>query len=112
MSKATVDQLGELHGLVCQWGVDKLNEFEPIQAMTPEGPVTVGYKRAAKANDISAITKFLNDNKVTADIRTNKGLTDLSNTLKKQKRHSDNVVKLPAAGEAASQIHGMKYASE
>lgn len=112
MGKATVDQLGEVHGLLCQWSVDKLNELEPINQMTPEGPVTVGYKRAAKAKDISAIRAFLNDNKVTADIRTNEGLRAVESELAKKKRHSDNVVNMPNAQQAAGQIQGMKYGNE
>lgn len=112
MGKATVDQLGELHGLVCQWGIDKLNEMEPIHQMTPEGPVTVGYRKAAKASDISAIRAFLNDNSISADIDQNKGLSDLKQQLGKKQKHSDNVVNLPGAGEAASQVRDLKYGHE
>ena len=39
MSKATLDQLNELHGKICEWGMAKLEEEEPIQAMTEQGPV-------------------------------------------------------------------------
>lgn len=112
MSKATVDQLGELHGLVCQWGIDKLQELEPINQMTPEGPVTVGYKKAAKSGDIAAIRAFLNDNNISADIDTNKGLSDLKKQLANKTKHSDNVVALPSAGQAAGEIQDMKYGNQ
>lgn len=96
MSKATVDQLGVVHGKLCQWAMAKLDEEEPIMVMTPEGPAPTGLTRkAAKASDFAAIAKFLNDNNVTADIETNKGLSDLDKKLKGKGRRSDNVTPLP-----------------
>lgn len=96
MSKATVSELSELHSLLCEWGKAKLTEEEPIMVMTPEGPVPTGLmKKAAKASDFAAIAKFLNDNNVTADIDTNKGLSDLDKRLKSKGRRSDNITPLP-----------------
>lgn len=112
MGKASVEQLSELHGLLCQWGIDKLNEVEPVNQMTPAGPVTVGYKKAAKAGDINALRAFLNDNGITADIDKNKGLSDLRKQLAQKEKHSGNVVDLPTPGAAAGQIGEMKYGTE
>lgn len=103
MTKATVDALSGMHGLFAQVCVDKLQELEPINKMTEEGPQTVGWKRAIKSGDMNAIRAFLNDNKITADIGSNAGLQALENELAKEKRYSDNVVGLPTPQQAVNQ---------
>ena len=113
MSKATIEQLGVLHALACQWAHDKLTELEPINVMTEAGPVFSGqWRRAAKAADFAAVVKFLNDNSITADIDKNKGLNGLRDELKNQQRHSDKVVTLPTAQQAAAGIKEVKYAGQ
>lgn len=112
MPKATTEELGHLHGLICQWSVDKLNEMEPVNAMTAEGPQTVGMRKAAKAADISVMTKFLSDNKISADAQSNAGLRAVEAELQKKARRSDNVHNLPQPSEAAKQIRPLKYAGE
>lgn len=113
MSKATIEQLGVLHGLACQWAHDKLNELEPINVMTEQGLMFSGqWRRAAKAADFAAIVKFLNDNAISADIDKNKGLNGLRDELKQQAKHSDNVRQLPTAGSAAAAIKEVKYAGQ
>lgn len=106
MSKATLDQLNELHGKICQWGIAKLEEEEPIQAMTETGPVTIGTRKAAKASDIAALTKFLADNKVSADLNTNAGLRGLEDKLRKSKKHSDNVLPMPTVATQQEYRYG------
>lgn len=110
MAKATVDTLSDLHGLIAQWSIDKLKEQVPINAMGPEGPVTIGYRSGAEAKDIAVMTKFLNDNKITADVRSNEGLNTLQKELSQKVRHSDNVVAMPAAAEAAEAVRGVRNA--
>lgn len=98
MSKATSELLDGLHGMFAQACVDKLQEQEPINAMSEAGPVTVGYRRAIKSGDMGVIRAFLNDNKVTVDIATNAGMQALENELAKEKKFSEragNVVDLP-----------------
>lgn len=107
MAKATVDELSTLHSKVVKWCNDKLDEKEPINAMALEGPITIGYRSAAKANDISVMRAFLSDNKITADIGTNAGLQAMENGLANKSRRSDNVVALPAAAIAAAAIKEM-----
>lgn len=112
MAKASVETLGDLHGLVVQWCIDKLGEKEPIHQMTVEGPVTVGWKSAAKSSDITAMLALLRDNKISADINLNQGLQDLDKQLRERPKRSAQVHQLPTPQQAAGQIHGMKYAGE
>lgn len=106
MSKATLDQLSDLHGKICEWGMAKLEEEEPIQAMTEQGPVTVGMRKAAKASDIAALTKFLADNKVSADISSNAGLQALEEKLRKKPKHSAQVLPMPTVESQRERRYG------
>lgn len=111
MSKATVEKLGDVHGKIADWCLAKLDEEVPIMTMTEIGPIPTGKTaKAAKASDIAAMTKFLADNKITADIHTNAGLQALDEKLRKQKRHSDNVLTMPSV--AASEAKERRYGGE
>lgn len=112
MGKATVEELGVLHGLLVQWAKDKLQEVEPINGMTVEGPVMIGTRSAAKAADFSAIAKFLSDNKISADATNHDGLKGIEAELRNRVRRSDNVTSLPSAGAAAAGLKQVKYADE
>lgn len=98
-NKANIDQLGEIHAGVAKWCIAKLEEEVPVMTMTPQGPVDTGIrKKAAVAADIAQMRAFLNDNKVTADVDTNKGLGELKGKLAhKQKRSNVAQLGLPTS---------------
>lgn len=104
--KASKESLSDLHGVFAEVCIDKLRELEPINQMTVEGPVTVGYRRAIKSGDMNAIRAFLNDNSVTVDIGTNAGMRTLESQLAGEKRLSDKVVALPLPSGAAHESTG------
>lgn len=91
--KASMEYLEGLHAEFTQVCYDKLAEQEPINAMTVEGPVTVGYRRAIKSGDMGAIRAFLNDNKVTVDIAHNAGMQAVEKELARSKKYSERVEK-------------------
>ena len=95
MSTATVDQLGGLHLLLCTVMTERLNEIETIEAMTVNGPVTVGQRRAATSKDFAEVAKFLKDNSISANMANNGALESLGDALASRARYSENVVALP-----------------
>ena len=97
MSKASIERIGDLHGVIAEGLIDKLTETEPVLEMTATGPMPSGkVKRTATSGDFANAIKFCNDNKVTADLGHASGkLGQLEEVLSKSQRRSSGVVELP-----------------
>ena len=102
MSKLSRDTLENLAVLLATVMEDRLNETTPITEMTLEGPVVVGYKRAATSGDLTAIAKFLKDNNVMVPVERASKLRALEAQMANKPKRSDGVVALPLPNVAAA----------
>lgn len=68
MSKASESKLGELHGLIADHMVGKLEDGE------------------MSAAELAVAVKFLKDNSITVDPELNKALNDMEQALKNRRR--------------------------
>lgn len=90
MSKATENKLGELHGTVATVLNHQLTHTEPETRINEEGEYeeTGEVVHTASPATIAAAIKFLKDNQITCDIKTDTNMNNLRETLKKKQQHS------------------------
>lgn len=100
MSKATETSLSELHGKLAKAMLQALEESDEAQVLldiyTEELPTEVYDFLKSKAQDnpslLTAITKFLKDNKITCAPEDSKDVSELRDRLSQKRRRVGNVV--------------------
>lgn len=93
MSKATIDALDRLHGLLAKDMEDRLVTGEKVVAKDAEGN-PVEFRVGASAATIAQIRQFLKDNNIEVDKTKGAG------------RFTNIVTNLPFPGEDPEQPHG------
>ena len=96
---ATESKLGALHAKVAQVMVNALDVVEKAQEVYLELPAddeNIGPAPEVSAPLLSAITKFLNDNKITCVAEDSEAMSELAEKLanKRKRRTVGNVVHL------------------
>lgn len=91
---ATEEALGELHGRVAKVMANALDVVEKAQEVYLELPKedAIGPVPEVSASLLSVITKFLVDNKISADAGDSKNVSELATLLSNKRRRVGNVV--------------------
>lgn len=104
MARATEDKLAELHSAVAIVLTDQVTHTADETELNEDGeliPTGEKFYDASPAT-IAAAIKFLKDNQITCDIKTNRNMTNLKEALDKKQKHS----RLPSAKQAALKVVG------
>ena len=104
MSKATEEKLSELHGAVSEVLTAQLTHKEAETAFNEDGECIETGREVYTATPatIAAAIKFLKDNQITCDIKTDENMNNLRETLANKQRHS----RLRDAKKAALSVVG------
>jgi hypothetical protein len=81
MSKATIEGLGGMHGMLAAHFTDVLKNGERATRVDKETGEVIEYRTAPTAATLNQIRQFLKDNQIEADRTKNKPLIDLASQL-------------------------------
>lgn len=93
MAKANEDKLGDLHGAIAQVLTAQIQHKVEETSFNENGEeVPTGeFMYTAAPATIAAGIKFLNDNNITCEHKTNTNMTNLSDALSKKQKRSQRL---------------------
>lgn len=103
MTKATEDEMAELHGAVAVTLKDVIQEG--VTVVVGRGESQAIEKVTAPAAYLAAAIAFLKNNNITADASSNQELDDLTAALKKRRLEQKDRMSKRTVDDLADQLH-------